>query len=292
MLATTAALIGSGVVLLRDAGTVSLDGPSTSAKAPIGLLLATAGQNAWFYSIFDAYRDARVLRGDVGYKFAITRERLPDLATAPFRPSVLKRPWVWAGVPIALLAGIGVSAIASSGGLSGNPSIFDVPRVNFLGHSFSRGAGFALGEGYYAGLFGPVGIGEESLFRGLIQTELEERFGTGGGIAIASAIFGAVHLAELRLGSEAGALRRADDHGARQHARARVRAHRPQARDRRRDALLVRLPALDGRVRRRPEPSAVRRELRHYAVTASSSTTNRAPGSACSTHTRPPIAST
>ena len=194
MLATTAALIGSGVVLLRDAGTVSLDGPSTSAKAPIGLLLATAGQNAWFYSIFDAYRDARVLRGDVGYKFAITRERLPDLATAPFRPSVLKRPWVWAGVPIALLAGIGVSAIASSGGLTGNPSIFDVPHVNFLGHSFSRGAGFALGEGYYASLFGPVGIGEESLFRGLIQTELEERFGTGGGIAIASAIFGAVHL--------------------------------------------------------------------------------------------------
>lgn len=194
MLGVTASLIASGAVLLRDSGPISLDGAATTAKAPIGLALVLAGQNAWFYSIFDAYRDARVLRGDAGYSFSITRETLPHLATAPFRPSVLKRPWVWAGVPIALLAGIGVSALASSSDFSGNPSIFDVPRVNFLGHSFSRGAGFALGEVYYGGLFGPVGIGEETLFRGLIQTELEERFGTAGGIALASAIFGTVHL--------------------------------------------------------------------------------------------------
>ena len=195
MLAATAGLIASGALLLRDSGgTVTLDGASTSAKAPIGLDLVLAGQNAWFYSIFDAYRDARVLRGDVGYSFAITRERLPDLVTAPFKPRVLKSPWVWAGVPLALIAGIGVSALASSGDLSGNPSIFDVRQINFLGHNYSRGAGFALGEGYFATLFGPVGVGEESLFRGLIQTELEERFGTAWGIATASAIFGAVHL--------------------------------------------------------------------------------------------------
>ena len=194
MLAVTAGLVASGVLLLRDAGTVSLDGASTSKKAPIGLDLAEAGQNAWFYSIFDAYRDARVLRGDVGYSFPITRERLPDLVIAPFNPHVLKSPWVWAGVPLALIAGIGVSAIASSGDLSGNPSIFDVRQINFLGHNYSRGAGFALGEASFASLFGPVGVGEESLFRGLIQTELEERFGTGWGIAAASAIFGTVHL--------------------------------------------------------------------------------------------------
>jgi membrane protease YdiL (CAAX protease family) len=194
MLAVTAGLVASGVLLLRDAGTVSLDGASTTKAAPIGLDLAEAGQNAWFYSIFDAYRDARVLRGDVGYSFAITRERLPELVTAPFNPRVLKSPWVWAGVPLALLAGIGVSAIASSGDLSDNPSIFDVKQINFLGHNYHRSAGFALGEGYFASLFGPVGVGEESLFRGLIQTEMEERFGTGWGIVTASAIFGTVHL--------------------------------------------------------------------------------------------------
>jgi len=194
MLAVTAGLVASGVLLLRDAGSVSLDGPSTSKKAPIGLDLATAGQNLWFYSIFDAYRDARVLRGDVGYSFAITRERLPDLITAPFKPRVLKSPWVWAGVPLALIAGIGVSALAAGGDLSNSPSIFDVRQINFLGHNYSRGTGFALGEGAFATLFGPVGVGEESLFRGLIQTEMEERFGTGWGIATASAIFGTVHL--------------------------------------------------------------------------------------------------
>jgi membrane protease YdiL (CAAX protease family) len=194
MLGVTAGLVASGAVLLHDAGSISLDGAARTRKAPIGLLLVEAGQNAWFYSIFDAYRDARVLRGDAGYSFSITRETLPQLAAAPFSPHVLKSPWVWAGVPLALAAGLGVSALASSGDLTGHPSIFDVPRVNFLGHDFSRGAGFGLGELYYGGLFGPVGIGEESLFRGLIQTELEERFGTAGGIALASAIFGTVHL--------------------------------------------------------------------------------------------------
>lgn len=194
MLAVTAGLIASGALLLHNAGTVTLDGASTSKSAPIGLDLVLAGQNAWFYSIFDAYRDARVLRGDVGYSFAITRERLPDLVTAPFNPRVLKSPWVWAGVPLALIAGIGVSALAAGGDLSSNPSIFDVKQINFLGHNYSRRAGFALGEGYFATLFGPVGVGEESLFRGLIQTEMEERFGTGWGIAAASAIFGTVHL--------------------------------------------------------------------------------------------------
>jgi membrane protease YdiL (CAAX protease family) len=194
MLAVTAGLIASGALLVRGGGTVNLDGASTTTRAPIGFDLLLAGQNAWFYSIFDAYRDARVLRGDVGYSFPITRERLPALVTAPFRPSVLERPWVWAGVPLALALGIGVSALAPGGNFGGTPTIFDVHQINFLGHNYSRGAGFALGEGYFATLFGPVGVGEESLFRGLIQTELEERLGTGWGIAAASAIFGTVHL--------------------------------------------------------------------------------------------------
>jgi hypothetical protein len=62
-----------------------------------------------------------------------------------------------------------------------------------LGKTFSRWGGFAAGEGYFGTLFSPVGVGEESLFRGVIQTELEERFGTWGGLVAASTIFGAIH---------------------------------------------------------------------------------------------------
>jgi len=192
-LGTAAALIGSSVLLLRGQGQVSLDEPAPSVRVPVAIPLLMAAQNLWFYSIFDAYRDTRVLRGDTGYRHAISRESLPHLASAPFRPGVLKRPWVWGGVPLALGAGIAVSYLASRDDGVQRPTIFDVRKVNVLGHDFARGPGFAAGAAYYAALFVPVGVGEEALFRGLIQTELEERLGTWGGLATASAIFGAVH---------------------------------------------------------------------------------------------------
>lgn len=192
-LGATATMIGTSVALVRG-HTVGLDGTADSAQVPIGLALLIGAQNLWFYSIFDAYRDARVMRGDEGYKHAITRESLGELASAPFRPSVVKSPWVWAGVPIALAAGIGLSYLVSPDEFEASPSIFEVKDVNFLGRRLSRGAGFAAGTAYYAGLFTPVGVGEEALFRGLIQTELEERFGPTLGLVAASAIFGGVHV--------------------------------------------------------------------------------------------------
>jgi membrane protease YdiL (CAAX protease family) len=193
VLGSAVALIGGAVALTSGHG-ISIDGTSDSAKVPIGIAMIFAAQNLWFYSIFDAYRDARVLRGDEGYRFKITRESLPKLASAPFDPRVLASPWVWAGVPIALAAGIGFSYLISRGEFTDHPSIFEVDRVNVLGHDFHRGTGFAAGSAYFAALFTGVGVGEEALFRGVIQTELEERWGPTRGLIAASAIFGAVHL--------------------------------------------------------------------------------------------------
>ena len=193
------ALVGTGIALLSGEE-VSLSGASSSAKVPVALVLATAGQNLWFYSIFDAYRDARVARGDEGYDIPITRESLDELYTAPFRPSVLKSPWFWAGVPAMLALGITVSLAAEQGSdtpTTAPPTIFEVDRVNFLGKNFSPGVGYALGSAYYAALFSTVGVGEEALFRGVIQTELEERWGIPG-IAVASAIFGAIHITNFK----------------------------------------------------------------------------------------------
>ena len=42
-------------------------------------------------------------------------------------------------------------------------------------------------------MFDPVGVGEEALFRGYVQTELAEQLGIYGGLATSSAIFGAIH---------------------------------------------------------------------------------------------------
>lgn len=191
-LATTATLLGGSLALLRD-DELRLDGTATSAKVPAALLLATTAQNLWFYSIFDAYRSARVAREDRGYRHAISRETLPELVSAPFRPSVLASPWVWAGVPLALLGGIAISYAVEGGDLEDRPTIFDVDRVNVFGHRLHRGRGFAAGSAYFAGMFSSVGLGEEALFRGVIQTELEERFGPTAGLIVSSAIFGSIH---------------------------------------------------------------------------------------------------
>lgn len=189
-----AGLIGGGLAL-TDGDDVGLDHPARSAPAAIGFVLGSAGQDLWFYSIFDAYRSARVLRDDAGYRGRITRETLPELASAPFRPGVLARPWVWAGVPLALGTALGLSYLIDRDSFSSPRTIFDVRSVNVLGHDFgSRAAGFAAGGLYFAALFTPVGVGEEALFRGYLQTELEEQLGTYRGLAAASAIFGAVHL--------------------------------------------------------------------------------------------------
>jgi membrane protease YdiL (CAAX protease family) len=194
-LAAAAVFLGGGFFLAKQGQTdgssaLSLDGPVSSSRQSAGILLLGAGQNTWFYNVFDAYRDARVAQGDAGYKHKISRETLDELVLAPFTPSVVKSPYVWGLVPIALAAGIGVSFL---GGVSSTHAITHVHDINFFGDSLSRAGGFAAGEGYFVGLFDPVGVGEESLFRGVIQTEMDERLGPYGGIAVASAIFGGAH---------------------------------------------------------------------------------------------------
>ncbi len=197
-LATSVALVGGGLALLANNGAASSAGtfePKADPEDPLALPLLIGGQNLWFYSVFDAYRDARQMRGDSGYELAITDESLSDLASAPFRPEVVSRPWVWAAVPLALAAGLGLSAVVEPESFRhGRPSIFEVDRVNFLSYRLRPAAGFALGELYYGSLFVPVGVGEEALFRGFVQAELTEAYGPRVGLVVGSLLFGAVHV--------------------------------------------------------------------------------------------------
>jgi membrane protease YdiL (CAAX protease family) len=186
--------LAGGAVALLNGEEFTLDGGASSAKVPVGIALGIAAQNLWFYSIFDAYRDARVLRDDVGYQHPITRETLDELVVAPFDPRVLKSPWVWGGVPIALAAGLGFSYLLDPDAFRSARSINEVDKVNVFGHEFDRAPGYLAGSAYFVALFAPVGVGEEALFRGVIHTEMEERFGPTGGLIASSAIFGSVHV--------------------------------------------------------------------------------------------------
>jgi membrane protease YdiL (CAAX protease family) len=205
-LGATAALLATSVALLRGDPDrlISEPGqPVRSGTAPLAIPVLNAAQNLWFYGVFASYRDARIRRGDQGYRYPVSREELPDLLTAPFRPSVISRPWFWAALPVLLGAALGYSVLVDEDPMRGVRRLGDGGGVRFLGRRYSTGAGLALGGAFYAGLFLPVGVGEEALFRGAIQPGLTEMVGLWPGWALTSAIFGATHAFNF-LGQEGG----------------------------------------------------------------------------------------
>ena len=192
------ALVATGVLLAAGDDLSlygDLDEPRMSPSlAPLAIPALIAAQNLWTYGIYASYRDARLARGDLGYRYPISREGLDDLVVAPFRPRVIARPWFWAGLPLMVGAAIGFSALVAPDDLGRNArSLSEVDHVWFLGRRYGKKAGFVLGESYYAGLFLPVGIGEEALFRGAIQPAMTEWLGLWQGWAVTSLLFGGVH---------------------------------------------------------------------------------------------------
>ena len=143
-------------------------------------------QNTHFTGIYDAWRTAR-LRAPARYGI-IPTPGVSGLLRAPFRGRILLRPEV--GLPLAILAGAGVGYSF----LPQNEATFhELQRLPLFSQEVDRWTALAAGESYYIATFASVGIGEEALFRGVIQTTLEEWFGPTWGWVAASALFGAVH---------------------------------------------------------------------------------------------------
>src|SRR5207253_3438 len=113
MLGSTVALTAAGIYLIARDHLGSVDPVGSNADPnlrwyhPLALEMLDYAQNIWFYGVFAAYRDARLMRGDIGYRHPVARETLGQLASAPFRPRIWKRPWFWAGLPLMLGAAVG-----------------------------------------------------------------------------------------------------------------------------------------------------------------------------------------
>jgi hypothetical protein len=112
--------------------------------------LFMAAQNLWFYGIFASYRDARLARGDLGWRYPVAHESLPELLAAPFNPRVLKRPWVWAGLPLMLGAAVAATLLISNA-TSSDPAttmrtLADPGGVKFFGQTYGKPAGIALAK--------------------------------------------------------------------------------------------------------------------------------------------------
>ncbi len=148
--------------------------PDASQEMVVNNLVVA--QNTWAYGIYAAYRDARTLNGQLNYHYRMPTDSLADLTSAPFRPSVLKKPEVWGGF-------LGAFALA------GTVSYFMLPQDGSMHMSLSTSK-MALSP--FAAF--PVGIGEEALFRGYLQSQLCEYMPPMASIALSSLAFGAVHI--------------------------------------------------------------------------------------------------
>lgn len=138
-------------------------------------LYATAGSNLAFYSAFGAYRDARLQRGNRGYSTPAPTESLAELALAPFNWDYLKRFTTY--VPVL------ISAYVAS--LPADRERWLISREDSLGRDE-----MALG---FAAQHEMVAVGEESLFRGVLNNSLSSSLGNTWGLVSSSALFGLAH---------------------------------------------------------------------------------------------------
>lgn len=179
-------LPGLGHVYLGDMPTAG--GLMGSTGAGVGLIFAPVSdsvkisslitvQNIYSYGIYAAYRDARLNNRNSGYTYSMPTDSLAALTYAPFKWSVLKKPEVWGGI-------LGSLAVATCVSYVCWPEDAHVRASDFDDDDVSLFPALAL----------PVGIGEETLFRGFLQSQLSESLSPWGSIAFTSLLFGAAHL--------------------------------------------------------------------------------------------------
>jgi len=136
--------------------------------------IETAINLAW-YNIYAAYRDVRAYNSNEGYRHPMPSDTLSELALAPFSWSVIKKPEVW-------------------GGLLGALAVAGATTYFFSNDSVESKAPVSSMNAYLPLIAFPVAIGEESLFRGFLQSSLNDSLTPIGSIVLSSLAFGAAHI--------------------------------------------------------------------------------------------------
>jgi membrane protease YdiL (CAAX protease family) len=142
-------------------------------------------QNTWI----GGYGDALFVEQRSRRRLYVPQDTLSELALAPFNPNVFSKPEVWLGLVGLLGAGLTLSA-AIEGGLTTDHLGND---ANLFGRRFEPGVGYPLAGATGLALFTSVALGEEILFRGMIQSELARRNGETAGWIGGSLVFGVLH---------------------------------------------------------------------------------------------------
>ena len=182
MLALGAAEIGAAVYAATEVDVAP--GESALEHPAVGLPLVGL-QDLYIYSVADVL----ILRDRATRQLYAPQDSTVDLLAAPFNLEVMKRPEVWGGLAAILALGIGVS-FALEGEIDTTNTGED---PDIFGRRFGPETGYPLGFGILGGLFTHVGMAEEALFRGYLQSALARKYGETGGIVGGSLIFGVAH---------------------------------------------------------------------------------------------------
>lgn len=137
---------------------------------------ALAYSTNMFYSSYAAYREARIANGITNYSYRMPLENLKDLTYAPFQPSVLKKREVWGGI----LGAIALASITAQ---------FAYPKKGEV-----KIAASSASPALMSPLALPIAIGEESFFRGFLQSAVSDSLNPTAGLVISSLAFGAAHI--------------------------------------------------------------------------------------------------
>jgi len=188
---TELALVG-GILAAPEASDIASDYHLTPRFLG-GLVL----QQAHVYSIYAAYRDARLMRTDDAFKAPIGDEGLGELLLAPVTPSVMMDSEV--ALPLLTLAIVAVTAASlQSGPLLQSEScdrdgVCEGLPMEILGTRLTPLQGLAAQTPVHMTISMGAAVSEEALFRGMVQSGMLEWWSPGRAIATQAGLFGLAH---------------------------------------------------------------------------------------------------
>jgi len=145
----------------------------------------------WELSLFTTYRSAlRSSHLDLR-SCGVDDASVADLALSPFRKEQYLDPLV-------ILAGLLGAATAAYDSRHSRGTLSDVRRMGILGGHANREWGSLLYSTEAFGLSLAAAVGEEAIWRGLIQNELEYDLGRRWGLGLTALLFGAAHVIDLQ----------------------------------------------------------------------------------------------
>jgi membrane protease YdiL (CAAX protease family) len=147
-------------------------------------------EKGWELSFFTTYRNGLRAQGVDPVAHGVDDISVLEMFKAPFRRESLRDPMVW-------LAGLLGLAAAALDGHDAERRYGDVAGVGILGSDANPEWGLGVYGADAFALSLAAGVGEEAVWRGLIQNELETEFGPRGGLWSSAGLFGLAHIIDL-----------------------------------------------------------------------------------------------